>query len=371
MPRLLLLPLLIALAHSHLLANPTPSPLPTSTPISVNVTLSVNSLVTMGTAGAALPVGLPVTLHVLHATLNSGTTEPVTQSLALTTDNASTPLHFAPFSALIGDICVLTVTYQGITQGSVPHTIQAGDTSLDLPVTLYDKTTDAANIKITETTQTLHFAPGDLIAVLETVDWATTGDRFYLSDTKTAAGDPISVQLTLPVGARAVAFSTQPVRRFVITGDLNMPSIQDTAPVIPGVSHRVVFSYQVPYTQGAYIDRDYPYSVDKLTILVPNDASVNVAGTSGSVFNAQPNTALDAQRPYTEYTLTTPLKAGGRLVYTLSGAPQVVVDSGQVPQPDNGPNIVVLVAIGAILVILTIILLWLIRLNILKRAGSR
>jgi hypothetical protein len=312
-----------------------------------------------------------MTLHILRATLNSGTTEPVTQSLSLTADNASAPLHFAPISVLVGDICVLTATYQGITQGSVPHTIQAGETALDLPVTLYDKTTDVASIKITETTQTLHFAPGNLIAVLETVDWTTTGDRFYLSDTKTATGDPISVQLILPVGVRAVAFSTQPVRRFAISGDLNMPSIQDTVPVIPGVSHRVVFSYQVPYTKGAYIDRDYPYAVDKLTILVPNDANVTVAGSGGSAFSAQPNLTLDAQRPYTEYTLITPLKAKGRLVYTLSGAPQVVVDSGQVPQSASGPGFGVLLAIGGILVILAIITLWFIRLTLLRRAGPR
>jgi len=227
--RILLLPVFFSVLGFNLLVSPTPQPNPTSSvslsnstnptaaPIGTTVTLTVDSLIKMGTAGTVLPTGLPVTLHLLRATANSGTTEPVTMSLMA--NNADVPLHFAPFVALVGDICVLTVTYQGITQGSVPHTVQMGEAALDLPIMLYDKTTDASNIKITETTQTLHFAPGNLIAVLETVDWVTTGDRFYLSDTKTDGGDPISVQLTLPVGARGVAFSTQPVRRFVISGN--------------------------------------------------------------------------------------------------------------------------------------------------------
>ena len=48
--------------------------------------------------------------------------------------NSRDPLFAA--NALVGDVCVLTVSYQGITQGSVPHTIQAGETILDLPITL-------------------------------------------------------------------------------------------------------------------------------------------------------------------------------------------------------------------------------------------
>ena len=377
MLRILLLPVLLAVFPFHVSIGPTPTPIPTGLPVASNVpmgttvTLTINSLVKMGTAGGVLPVGLPVTLHVLRATTNSGTIEPVTQSIALTADKASGPLHFAPFTALVGDVCVVTVSYQGITQGSVPHTVQDGETVFDLPVVLYDQTTDAASIKITETTQTLHFAPGNLIAILETVDWTATGDRFFLTNTKTAAGDPISVQLTLPVGARAVAFSTQPVRRFVIGGSSNMPSIQDTVPVIPGVGHRVVFSYQVPYSQGAYIDRDYPNAVDKLTILVPNDAGVNVTGTSGSTFSAQANTTLDAQRPYTEYRLTAPIKPGGRLVYTLNGSPQVVVESGQVPVTNNGPSLGLILLVSGIVVIVAIISLWLLRLMLLKRAPPR
>ena len=362
----LLSPLLLALTASPTSPPSTPSGTDMANLMATAVTLTVSSQVTMGTAGAALPVGLMVTLHVLQTTPSSGTTETVTLSNTLTADNAAQPLHFASFTALPGDICVLTVLYQGITQGSVPHTIQPGETTLDLPITLYDRSRDPSSVRISATTQTLHFAPGNLVAVLETVDWTATGDRFFLTDSKTGSGELISVQLTLPVGARAVAFSTQPIRRFVTSGDINMPTIEDTAPVIPGVAHRIVFSYDVPYSKGAYIDRNYPYAVDALSILVPDDAAIRVDGSGGASFSTQPNTTLDAQRPYTAYSLSKPLSAGGRLIYTLNGAPQVVVASGEVPQPSAGPGIGVLVVLGAAVLLVLLVIGWLVRLRLVR-----
>ncbi len=345
-----------------LLTDPTPTQIPT-TPIPVATiaptALTVTSEVKIGTAGVTLPVGLPITLHVLRGDSSGNTTEIVTQPIPLPADGM---LHFATFMAQAGDVCVVTADYEGTTQGSAPVVLKGGETTLGLPATLYAASHDPAAVKITNDEQIINFVPGKLIEVLETVDWTATGDRFYLSDQKTEDGTPISVTVPLPVGARAVGFSTQPVRRFAIGGDVNAPIVEDTAAVIPGLAHRIVFSYQVPYTVGAFIDRDYPNATDQVTILVPNDAGVIVAGDKGVTFNNAPNTTLSPQRAYTAYTLTKPLAAGGRLVYTLSGAPRAVVDPGTgKPPPNSGVDLGVVLALFGAAIIAAVVALWVVR----------
>ncbi|MHB8629578.1 MAG: hypothetical protein ACYDBJ_23960 [Aggregatilineales bacterium] len=357
----MIFPTLIGLLFA-LFSDPTPTQIPTPlVPVATSAptALTVTSEVKIGTAGVALPVGLPVTLHVLRGDPSGDTAEIVTQPIALPADGT---LHFATFMAQAGDVCVVTTDYEGATQGSAPVVLKVGETTLALPATLYAGSHDPSAVKITNDEQIINFVPGKLIEVLETVDWTTTGDHFYLSDQKTDDGTPISVTLPLPVGARAVGFSTQPVRRFAIGGDVNAPIVEDTAPVIPGVAHRIVFSYQVPYTVGAYIDRDYPYAADQVSILIPNDAGVIVAGDKGVVFNNAPNTTLAPQRPYTTYTLTKPLAAGGRLVYTLSGAPRAVVDpSTGKPPPSSGLDFGVVLAFLGVAIIAVVAALWFVR----------
>ena len=310
---------------------------------------------TSGTAGVVLPVGLLITLHVVRGDRSGNTTEVVTQSMTLPANGS---LQFTSFPGQAGDVCVITVDYEGITQGSAPVVLKGGETTLALPVVLHAGSHDPAAVRITSDQQIINFVPGGLIEILETVEWKANGDRFYMSDQKIGDGTPISVTLPLPVGARAVAFSTQPVRRFALGGDVNAPIVQDTVPVIPGLAHEIVFSYQVPYTVGAYIDRDYAYATDQVSILVPDDAGVVVSGNKGAKFISAANTALDPQRPYTAYSLTQPIIATGRLVYTLSGAPRAVVDPG-VGKPLPSPGLDfggVLVLIGVLIILLVFVL---------------
>ncbi len=319
-------------------------------PLSLTVTGTVKS----GTAGTTIPAGMPLTLHILHseqaqAADTTNVTETVTRTIPIT---AADTFRADSVSALPGDLCVITTDYDGITQGSAPVTLTTQST-LEMPITLYLGTHDPAGIHISQTQQLLSFIPGKLMRVLETVDFINTADRFYLSTQKSADGMPISVSLPLPIGARAIGFNTAPITRFAVGGDLNAPLVEDTKPVLPNQIQEIVFSYQIPYDQGAPIDRDYPYATDTVQVLLPTDTGIVI---SEQTFTVTQNTTIDKQRPFTQYTLKTPIKSGGRFIYTLNGAPRAVINANGAP-PDVGLGVAAILAgIGAVIVIGVVIL---------------
>jgi hypothetical protein len=196
-------------------------------------------------------------------------------------------------------------------------------------------TTDPGVITLLRVQHILDFKPG-ILQILATYDYKNSSDRLFLSTDRTALKLPVSVHVPLPIGAQAIAFNSQNTVRFSIGGDPNSPVVQDTKPVVPGQVDEIVFSYQVPYVGGAPIDQDYPYSTSALEVLIPDDANVAISQVhvnsnqpNDNLMARAPNTSINPQRSYSQYTLTTPLKAGDRLVYFLGRAPA--------PQPTKAP----------------------------------
>jgi len=290
--------------------------------------LTITGSAISGTAGVALPATLKLTLHQVRAIPVAGSTSNAAQLTEIltreTTPDAAGAFRFDNISAQIGDVCVVTTDYEGITQGSSPIALTNGQRTLDLPITLYAATHDASALHILKTQQLLTFSSTKLMQVLETVDWVNAGDRYYLSGQTTPDGTPISVSLPLPIGARGIAFNTAPITRFAIGGSINAPVIQDSKAVLPGQVQEIIFSYQLPYDKGAPIDRDYPYATDAIQMLVPGDAGIAISAPPNvPPFVVTENTNVDKQHPYTQYAINAPLKAGERFIYTLNGAPLV------------------------------------------------
>jgi hypothetical protein len=294
-------------------ADPTATP-PPATLSTMPITLTVTGTVISSTAGVGVPAGLPVTLHIAHADMPGAfPTKTSKWDMALNADNT---FRFENIPALPGDLAFVTATFQGVVQGSPLIPLANGQSSLSIPVTLYAPTSDPGVITLIRVQHILDFNTPGFMQVLATYDYKNVSDRLYLSDRKTDKNQPISVEIPLPIGARAIAFSTQPLDRFALGGNLNARIVQDTSPVLPGEVHEIVFSYQVPYEGGAPIDQDYPYATASLEVLIPDDSHVVIGGSD---FTQSPNT----NRPYTQYVLKTPLKAGARLVYMLGGVAQM------------------------------------------------
>jgi hypothetical protein len=299
-------------------AEPTATPPSSPTLSTTPVTLTVTGTVISGTAGVGIPAGLPVTLHVAHADRPGAfPTKTSKWDMALSADNT---FHFENIPALPGDLAFVTATFQGVVQGSLLIPLANGQSSLSIPVTLYAPTSDSSVITLIRVQHILDFNTPGFMQVLATYDYKNVSDRLYLSDRKTEQSQPVSVEVPLPIGARAIAFSTQPLERFALGGNLNARIVQDTSPVLPGEVHEIIFSYQVPYVGGAPIDQDYPYATTTLEVLIPDDSHVTIGGSD---FAQSPNTAINPNRPYTQYVLKAPLKAGARLVYMLGGVAQM------------------------------------------------
>ena len=315
----------------------TPQPTFSTTPIAPNVIGTVSS----GTAGVTVPAGLPVTLHIFHPDAAGKLTETVTQTMPLAPDNT---FSFAKNSALPGDLAFVTMTFENATQGSTIAQFTDGQTEITLPVILYAETNDPSVISLIRVQHIIEPQPQKVLQILATYTFKNTGDRLYLSKEQTSTGKPISVKIPLPVGARAILFNNQTLQqtRFVIGGDLNFPVVQDTKAVLPGQTHEIIFSYQIPYSEGAPIDQDYPYNTASLEVLIPSDSSIKLVSDR---FGSTINTTINATRPYVQYTLTAPLKAGDRLIYVLAGdATPVVLVKTPTTTTSSPVGIIILVA---------------------------
>jgi hypothetical protein len=325
--------------------GPTSTPLPPEPTLSTTpVVLAVSGTVTSGTAGVSVPAGLTLSLHVARPGAPGALpTEILKRDGTLNTDNT---FHFDNVAARPGDVVFATTSFQNVVQGSQLISLRNGQSTLELPVTLYALTNNPSVITLIRVQHILDYKPGSLLQVLATYDYKNTSDRLYQSDTLTAKGLPMSVSVPLPIGARAVAFNTQPIERFSLGGDVNAPVVQDTKPVLPGQTHEIVFSYQLPYANGAPIDQDYPYNTSSIEVLIPDDIHIAILDNN---FETAPNTSINPQRVYTQYILKSSLKAGDRLVYTLGGAAQVATTPR--PQPAASGNNTLFIAFLAVVTV--------------------
>jgi hypothetical protein len=330
---------------------------PTPTLSTTPITLTVTGTVKIGTPGISLPSGLPLTLHIARVSTPGGLpSEIFKRDVAL---SASNTFRYDNIPAMPGDLAFVTTTFEGVVQGTSLVTLANSQTTLDAPLTLYGATNDPTTINLINVQHVIDFKSGNVLQVLATHVYQNSSNRVYTSRAKTANGLPVSISIPLPVGARAIAFSTQPSSRFVAGGDVNAPVIQDTRALLPGEIQEVVFSYQIPYVNGALIDQDYVYPTSSLQILIPDDIKVKI--TDGAVtgppktdkFDIASNRTVSPERLHTQYTLRSPLKMGERLVYTLSGAARPAPSAlEQAEQAQVTASVIVLLVLAGILIVI-------------------
>ncbi len=334
--------------------NPIGTQPATNTP-RVPVTFNLKGVALSGTAGTEIPAGLQVTLHVAHPTGDGKLpSETVKLDSVITADKT---FRFDAVSALSGDIVFVTTQFEGVLQGSPLLQVAAGQPEMSISETLYSVTNDPGVISLLSVQNILDLIPEptSILQVLATYDYKNTSDRLYLSTEKTETGQPISVKIPLPVGARGVAFNTQPTSRFSIGGDVNAPVIRDTKAVLPGLTHEIVFSYQLPYASGIPIDQDYPYNTVSLSILVPGDSSLKI---NDDQFTNAVNNTINPQRTYIQYTLRNPLHAGDRLKYALGGNPlPTKIPASQLANTGGSSTGILFLAVGAVILVSAITML--------------
>jgi mono/diheme cytochrome c family protein len=204
-----------------------------------------------GTTGKPV-ANVPVTLHVFQGNSEIDTLIAEADSSGRYT-----------FENLLTEHSILYLVegiYQDVSYVSPDPGIFAPDsseTTLDLMV--YEPTTDAGTVKITQLHYLLAFTPNAINAVQIFV-MGNEGDQTYVGDGET-------LTFTVPEGATDVAFQNDPTgTRFVQTGE----GYADTAPIVPGEEgSSIVVSYNIPYDSDTLaIDLPLPADTADLNVLM-------------------------------------------------------------------------------------------------------
>lgn len=136
--------------------------------------------------------------------------------------------------------------------------IMAGDpsnTNMVLDVIVYEATDDAAVVSMTSYATQVSLTEQGL-NVIKVITMENNSDRMYVRD----ADDPSkgSVSFSVPTDATLEVFHTDP-DRYVSSDD---GLVTDTQPVLPGVTHYILFSYTVPMNETLTIEQPMTYTVD-------------------------------------------------------------------------------------------------------------
>ena len=152
------------------------------------------------------------------------------------------------------------VEYQGMPSSSDFITFEPGKNELNLPLSVFETTTDASGVRADRVHFILDFGPGQA-QIAELMVFSLDGNRAYVGD---GAG---VLRFTLPAGAQGLEIDgdTQD-GRYQVTAD----GFVDKLPLQPGESTRqVLYRYTLPYT-GDKLDftRTLPYAAANVNALV-------------------------------------------------------------------------------------------------------
>ncbi len=312
----------------------TPQPTETaSTPEIQKDRVTVQGQVTNG-SGGEVPPGLTV---VLHGFDNDSPGEVI--NLETQTD-AEGRFTFQDVEAPFHRVFVVSVEYQGAVYGS-DWAVATGDPVLELPVTIYDTTTDPSALRVDRLHIFFEFPAPETLRVIELYVISNTGEKTVVAE---EPGQPV-VTFALPEGATNLQFQDGELGgRYVATEG----GFGDTRPVPPGNgAYQVVFAYELPYAKHAEVRHAVTLPTDSVALLAPTtgvkvksamleDAGVRqIEGQSIHLYQSEP------------------LQPGDEIAFEISGRPDEAAKGGPAPRTGLAIGLVVfgvgLIALGAVL----------------------
>ena len=180
--------------------------------------------------------------------------------------------------------------------GDLPFTGPAGQLShaipaLEIPLTVYESTTDAASVRVGQQHNIIAFMADDRLAVDEI--YTVVNDETAVFIGVDGDLDSGTVHYMLPVGAENVDFqrsfsamqnSIPAMDDMVQIGDNEWA---DTLPVRPGASQStLVVHYELPYDGGADLSRTVAYQTDHINLIMP-DAGIELVSDAWTFVDSQ------------------------------------------------------------------------------------
>jgi hypothetical protein len=287
----------------------------------------IGGQVVNGTADAGSMEGLTVTLRVFM-----GMEEQTSQT---TTTDAEGRFRFEGLSAEANRAYTLHLDYQGVEYGSDLLTFSEGETTLSIPIQVYESIESDEVVSIERAHIFVDFQEGELL-VGELYFFDNSSDRIYIGAEEVAEGQNGAtvlrgtLRLSLPTGAKGLAFEDGELgQRFFETDD----GFVDTWSLPPGqASGQLMFSYSLPYDPSGYdLTRDIPYPLEAINVLV---ADVGVDVTSDQL-TSEGSRGMQGQS-YLNLSGQN-LSKGERLIVHFSGSPtsELVEGGNAIPAPTS------------------------------------
>jgi hypothetical protein len=247
-----------------------------------------------------LPDDLEITLHGFDNMQVA-----ITQTTTIQPDGSFT---FQGVSMPAGRVFLATVKYQNASYGSDIGAVQEGITTLDLPITVYETTTDTSILKADRLHLFFEFVDEKTVRVIELYIISNPSDKTLVAE----PGKP-TARFSLPKGASNLEFQDGALGgRYVQTPD----GFGDTASISPGSgSYEVLFAYEMPYDRKMELEQVMSMPVDAVVILVP-EGSIKIKSDV-----LQDSGSRDVQGTAYHTYSGSRLAVGETLQLTLTGRP--------------------------------------------------
>lgn len=279
---------------SEVTASPEFTTTPESPQANISGTLANGS-------GGKVPTDLVITLH---GFVNMD--EKVTLTANLRSDGT---YEFSKVPLEMNMAFIISTVVEGTTYNSDVVVYDGTTTTFDLPLTVYETTTDTSSISADRLHLFFDFSNAGFVQVIEIYILSNTSDKAV-----TAAGKDQPVQTyTLPAGATNLQFDSGTIGGpYLKTKD----GFGDPTTILPGAStYQLIYAFDLPYSKSVEIKQPVNVAIGSVIIMAPEGIKVKSD-------QLQDGGLKDVQgKSYTMFTSSN-LAPGDSLDLTISGTPK-------------------------------------------------
>lgn len=291
-------------------------------------------------SGGELPANSEVTLHALdHMQVVFTTT---------TTLNDEGYYAFEGVDFPEDRVYVVTIDHGGTTYGSDVAIVEPGSDQIDLPLTVYDSTTDKSVLTVDRLHVFFDFTRPDVVQVVQLYVVSNPTNKTVVAD---SLGDPV-VEFTLPQGASNLQFQDGTLgERYIQTQE----GFADTFAVRPGQGeYQVMYAFDMPYTGKVDIEQSFQMPIDAMIVMTPAE------GVKLRSDYLEASGSRDVQGEVFQMYTGNQLPAGQEMSFTLSGLPG---DTGMLGLTSSNNTTGLIIGLAAFGLVLVGVGIWVFRRN--------
>jgi mono/diheme cytochrome c family protein len=247
------------------------------------------------------------------------------------------------------------VSYGGVDYGSDFGGLNSADPELELPVTVFETSTDPSVVSIDRLHQILNFFEGG-VGVSELYVANNNSNTVYVGETGNSEDG--TFEIALPEDAQEISFQRAfgsmenfvPANELVFTGR----GWADTFPLRPGPSALIMLaSYVLPYEDSAFISHPIMYSASEVNLVLP-EAGVSLADAEDWVDLGQREMGSASVSNYAK----TDVPAGTVLILNLEGEPELEGTSPFILNLDTQSELLIGVGFAVLVVGVAGVFIW-------------